>query len=93
MNVLKQEFWRKVAHAIEPHCANAAGYILERLEEKDLENFCLLTHKNKCTIASYWSGKIPRDILHEIVEEDLGDHLQWKDPKGTFEGLPIEMDK
>jgi hypothetical protein len=79
--------WRDIAEAIEPYCVNGAGFIRDRYEE-DIIGFYMENHnRGMLTIGLIGS---PINVIELPIEEDM--RIFYKDPPGTFEGIPDDCD-
>lgn len=78
----EQAMWLDIAEAIEPYCVNGAGYIKDHFEDEICIGFDIITKNSKIRLLA---RNCADEEIFEI-EEDL--RIFYKDPPGTFEGMP-----
>ncbi len=83
MSPNERAMWRDIAEAIEPYCVNGAGFIRDRYES-DIPGFYMENHEPGILNIGIIGSAI--NVVQLPIEEDL--RIFYKDPPGTFEGMP-----
>lgn len=80
-------FWQLIAETIGKENPKIYCFIMDHLESDETKGFNLITVDNYLRVETYPKGMACHDDL--ILPIDYP--LEYQDPPGTFEGMPIDL--
>ena len=90
MNAKAKLFWQLVAEAIANEYPNIYIYIMDRIEWDILDKISMFSDGEKIIVKMF-----TKDCTELFFDEDLiypiDYSLEYQDPPGTFEGMPIDL--
>ena len=82
-------FWQLIAESIAKENPSVYCFIMHRLEDPNVKGFSLNSGRGKLVI----SCNPEVDHLVDEIYMPIDFPLEYQDPAGTFEGLPIDLEE
>ena len=80
-------FWQLMAEAIGIQYPNPYLFMLDRLDAEDCEGFIITSENGRLIVTDKSNDNVMTDDFYMPIDYPL----EYQDPPGTFEGLPIDL--
>lgn len=87
MSEEERELWISIVDTISIQCPSVAQFIEDHIEVASTSGFRLESDKGYLRVTNTSLGNFVKEKIKSPGEFDGDDHLQYKDPAGTFEGI------